>query len=279
MTLQDQSVSAPSTDFLTSAALTVAHSTALGTLDGCTFGADGCAPLDDFQPFGSYLTSFYDRPGAAAHLQFVRQAWQAAYADTQGEMDASDLPSSIRAATFERHGVLAFAPGTQLDPRQPDDVVMTGVLGHLIRLARDWQSEHPRLDGLETWQVDSVHCGAAFAHQYLRALAQATVGEPLTLAEEDTSRRWQVARHLAGQPAFLALSDREKQGLHELLLLMPTFLAAMYRYASLAGDEDSQWMTIELALDYLQGFFGEVVERDLPPTLNMQGIGLDERQA
>lgn len=253
------------TTFLAYSAVAVARLTALGALDGCTFGADGLNSWGNPTTFTDRLMALYDGPHSA-RLELVRHAWQATTPEVGA--DTFSFTDTDGATTdFTRHGTVTFRPGATAEVRSADDTVTDEVLGNLLSLARQWLDAHPFTDGLPAHGTDSVARSAEFAFLFLNAVAQAHVGqEPAwpqgsgegscECAAQASRARRRVAVGLHGQPAFTALGDRDRQGLGELLLLMPTFLAAMYSYARLADDPCSQEMVAELANDSRTRFFG-----------------------
>ena len=257
--------------FLVSAALIVSHSSALGALEGCTFGADHLSVWGDPSRFSAHLMGIYDDSRAAALLGILRDAWQGSHEAQHGPFFFGALGSvqdAQDATTYPGCGFVVCCPGAGPVELFGDDLVMNETLGRLITLARDWLAAFPMHDGLRQWPVNNVARCAEFAWLQLVALGGAAPGETLdlpgmpgtqekVLAERACITRHRAALSLQRSAAYLAQSGQERQRLCELLLLMPTFLAAMYEHGRLLADLDTQEMVTELANDYLQEFFGE----------------------
>ncbi len=266
--------------FLLSAALIVSHCSALGALEGCSFGVSdsgGLSTGDDLSwgnpvRISEHLSGIYDTPQAVRLLDLIRQASKTPELnpDFPGIGFGGLWPpvhGLIVGTSFPLRPTLTCTAMGLASGFPQDDHVVGQTFRRLIALARDWMQTHRCSDGLGEWPVCNVARSAEFAFLLLEALAKVSPGEHLDLpgmpgtepsaqAERASRVRRTAALGLTGLPAFTALEMSERQRLSELLLLMPTFLGAVYEYSRLTDDSESQELVSELANDGLGTFFG-----------------------
>lgn len=265
-----QTVSGTTQDSLLRAALIVSHGAAVSTLGHPQFSWEDAIwgkPYD----LSRSLIAIYDDPEALRLLGLFQKLWLQAEGVSFSGIDNS-MPGPKRwpeADTFPLNTMQGCVIHPLRGQTTAEAQLVNIVLNQLIRCARDWLDAHPLSDGLEQPAGHGVIRSAGFARLFLDAVARASPGESLFLPDVTAGPSGQgtpaaafcetgqhLRRLLPHHLEFSLLSNRDKQALSELLLLMPIFLAAMYEYGRLAAEHDSQEMASELANQYRHEFFG-----------------------
>lgn len=186
-----------------------------------------------------------------------------AITNPEGASNAKMTPEAawreaIRVTSF-RSGAASIVP-TQIGAEQKD-AKMRAQLQKQAQTALESMHEVMRRSDDQSLPPNNVARAMAFAIMQLRQVARSTPGQPLGKGETDISAatmktaRRQIALNLASNSNFRALSDRDKQQMQEVFLILPAFALVTYEAGLNSGDLQAQQEARTMARQVFQELF------------------------
>lgn len=172
---------------------------------------------------------------------------------------ANEFQNAVRATNFKftASPVVPQKMAQLLIPKAEDRPKAAKIFGWCLQSAREDFRKNPRAN----LPADNVARALAFFLISSHGLAVTRNGEkigqrfPITQEQADALRR-QIALALSRDAGFLAKSNREKQEMYEMLLIMPAYAETVYGIGLQKNNTEAQELARGLARDSLQKLIG-----------------------